>query len=219
ADTELREHLVQVVLDGARADEQQSGYLRVRAPLGREPGDLRLLRGELVDRLDGTFAHRLAGGRKLALSALGERSRAHSAEQLVGRAQLLARVDAAVLTTQPLAVAQQPPAARFDPERPFGAARPRAFAQAVERRDGFVGLPAADAGLDELDQGPSVKYDVLVLAGLPGGRQCLGVLAVAVVQQRGKPEASAKRRTLASLGRVVHTPFEQYQRLIAARRG
>jgi len=131
------------------------------------------------------FAHCLAGGRKLALSALGERSRAHSAEHLVGSAQLLARVDAAVLATQPLAVqqaaarelerraaaretldrfaverlvvAQQSPAARFDPERPFGAARPRAFAQAVERRDGFVRPPAADAGLDQFDQGPSVK--------------------------------------------------------------
>jgi hypothetical protein len=104
---------VQVILDGARADEQQSGYLRVRAPLGREPGDLRLLRGELVDRLDGTFAHRLAGGRKLALSALGERFRAHAAEHLVDRAQVLARVDAAVLTTQPLAV-QKAAAAEFE---------------------------------------------------------------------------------------------------------
>src|SRR5690242_18195101 len=169
ADTELREHLVQVVLDGARADEQQGGYLRVRASLGREPGDLRLLRGELVDRLDGTLAHRLAGGRKLALSALGERSRAHSAEHLVGRAQLLARVDAAVFATQPLAVqkaaareferraaarealdrfaverlvvAQQPPAARFDPERPFGAARPRTFAQAAAAATASSGRP------------------------------------------------------------------------------
>ena len=104
---------MQVVLDGARADEQLGGDLRVGVPLGREPGDLRLLRGELVDRLDGTFAHRLAGGRKLTLSALGERSRAHSAEHLVGRAQLLARVDATVLTTQPLAV-QKAAAAEFE---------------------------------------------------------------------------------------------------------
>ena len=47
---------------------------------------------------------------QLAPGALGERCRAHPAEHLVSRAQLLARVHAAVLTAQPLAV--QEPAAR-----------------------------------------------------------------------------------------------------------
>ena len=60
---ELGEHLVQVVLDGARADEQLSADLRVGVPDGGEPRDLRLLCGELVERLDRAFAHRLASGR------------------------------------------------------------------------------------------------------------------------------------------------------------
>ena len=52
------------------------------------------------------LAHLLAGGQQLAAGALGERLRAHRGEHLVGRAQLLARVDAAVLAAQPLAVEQ-----------------------------------------------------------------------------------------------------------------
>ena len=62
----LREDLVQVVLDGARADEQLGADLRVREPVAGEPGDLRLLGGELVARLDGALAHGLAGGQQLA---------------------------------------------------------------------------------------------------------------------------------------------------------
>jgi hypothetical protein len=41
-----------VPLDGARAEEQLGGDLRVREPLGRQADDLGLLRGELVQRLD-----------------------------------------------------------------------------------------------------------------------------------------------------------------------
>ena len=94
ADAELREHLVQVVLDGARADEQLGADLRVRLPVDGEPGDLRLLRGEQVARLDREPAHRLAGGRQLAPGTLGEPLGADAAERLVGGAKLLARVDA-----------------------------------------------------------------------------------------------------------------------------
>jgi len=139
----------------------------------------------------------------------------------VSSAQLLAGVDAAVLPTQPLAVqepaareldrraaagepldrfevegfvlAQQRTAARFDPERPFGAARPRAFAQPGERR-GLPWLPvAADGGLDQLDQGPAVRDNVLVLAGPPGGSERLAVVALTVVQQRVQPRGQAER--------------------------
>src|SRR3954471_23245435 len=44
ADVELAEHLAQVVLDRPRTDEQLRTDLRVRVPLGGQPGDLRLLR-------------------------------------------------------------------------------------------------------------------------------------------------------------------------------
>src|SRR5262245_22784944 len=48
ADAELGEHVLQVPLDGARADVQLRPDLGVRAPVARQTGDLRLLRGELV---------------------------------------------------------------------------------------------------------------------------------------------------------------------------
>ena len=106
ADAELGEHLAQVPLDRARAEEQLGADLRVREPVGRQPRDLRLLRRQLVERLDGALAHRLAGGQQLAAGALGERLHAHLGEHLVRGAQLLAGVDAAVLAAQPLAVEQ-----------------------------------------------------------------------------------------------------------------
>src|SRR5829696_4799221 len=73
ADAELREHLVEVVLDGARPDEQLGADLRVRVSPLREQGDLSLLRREDVAGLDCEPADRLARGRQLAPGALGER--------------------------------------------------------------------------------------------------------------------------------------------------
>ena len=55
-------------------------------------------------RLVGALRDGLAGGQQLAAGALGERLGADVAERVVGSAQVLARVHAAVLTTQPLAV-------------------------------------------------------------------------------------------------------------------
>ena len=63
-----------------------------------------LLRRQVVERLDGALAHRLAGGQQLAAGALGERLHAHLGEHRVRDAQLLAGVDAAVLAPQPFAV-------------------------------------------------------------------------------------------------------------------
>src|SRR2546423_12170638 len=71
-DVELREHLVQVVLDRARADEQLGADLRVRVSPLRQPGHLRLLRGEHVTRLDREPSHGLARGCQLAPGAFGE---------------------------------------------------------------------------------------------------------------------------------------------------
>jgi len=50
-DVELAEHLVQVVLDRARADEELSGDLPVAVPLRGEVGNLRFLRRELAERI------------------------------------------------------------------------------------------------------------------------------------------------------------------------
>ena len=80
-----------------------SGLVR---PVGGQPGDLRLLGGEVVARLDSPPAHGLAGRGQLAAGALGERLRADAAERLVRPAELPARVDAPLLAPQPLAVEQ-----------------------------------------------------------------------------------------------------------------
>src|SRR4051794_3256565 len=104
ADAELGEHLAQVPLDRARADEQHRGDLRVGVPAGGQPPDLRLLRRELVEHLGAAPAHRLAGGQELAAGALGEAVGAHLDEHPVREAQLLAGVYAAVLAAQPLTI-------------------------------------------------------------------------------------------------------------------
>jgi hypothetical protein len=85
--------LAQVVFDRARAKEQPCADLRVGKAVAGEPGDLGLLSGELVARLDGAFTGGFAGGQQLARGALGERVHADCGEHLVRGAQLLARVE------------------------------------------------------------------------------------------------------------------------------
>src|SRR5256885_14418419 len=80
ADVELGEHLLEVVLDGAWADEQLGADLRVGLPVARHPRDLSLLGGEQVARLDREPADGLAGGRQLAPGALREGLGADPAE-------------------------------------------------------------------------------------------------------------------------------------------
>jgi hypothetical protein len=138
----------------------------------------------------------------------------------MGGAQELARVGAAVLPAQPFAVEQlaareldrraaacepldrlaverlvfpqQGTAPRFDPERPLRAARPGAFAQAIERVRGVIGLSDVDGGFDELDQRPAVRHHVFVLAGPLRIRERLAVATVGVVAQRGQPQDQPK---------------------------
>jgi hypothetical protein len=57
-------------------------------------------------RLDGAFAHGLAGGEQLASGALGERLGAHRGEHLVGGVQVGSCIDAAAHAPQPFAVEQ-----------------------------------------------------------------------------------------------------------------
>ena len=94
---ELREHVAQVPLDRARADEQLGADLRVRQALAGEPGDLLLLRREPPARARVAFARLLACRQQLAAGAIGECLHADLVEQMVGAAQLLARVDAPAL--------------------------------------------------------------------------------------------------------------------------
>src|SRR5580704_11441911 len=84
-DTELGEHVAQVPLDRARADEQLRADLRVRQAVAGQPGDLLLLRRELVARVGASLAHLLARREELAAGALGERLHPDRGEQVVGR--------------------------------------------------------------------------------------------------------------------------------------
>src|SRR5215218_9918540 len=109
AEPERREHLVKVVLDGARADEQPRADLRIRQALASEPRDLRLLGRELVTGLGGALAGGLAGRQQLARRAVGERLGADRAEELVCGAELGPRLEPAPAPAQPLAVEQLGP--------------------------------------------------------------------------------------------------------------
>src|SRR5690242_12585673 len=60
ADAELGEDLAHVPLHRARADVELRRDLRVRPPLGSEPGDVLLLRGQLDDGVDAASASGLA---------------------------------------------------------------------------------------------------------------------------------------------------------------
>ena len=104
ADPELGEHLLQVPLDGARAEEQPGADLRIGKSVASELGDLPLVRRELIACLDLALAHLLAGGEQLAAGALRERLHADRDEHLVGGSQLLARILTPALAPQPLAV-------------------------------------------------------------------------------------------------------------------
>src|SRR5271157_5360115 len=104
ADVELGEDLAQVPFDCAGAEEQMGTDFRIRQPVTCEPRDLYLLRGELLDRLGRAPAYSLTRGQQLATAALSERLHTHCDEALIGNTQLHARVCAAFLAPQPLAV-------------------------------------------------------------------------------------------------------------------
>ena len=78
--------------DGPGAEEQLGAHLDVGPAVDGEPGDVRLLVGELAGRLDRPFAHRVAGGQQLTPGPLGERLHADHGEQVIGGPQLAAGV-------------------------------------------------------------------------------------------------------------------------------
>src|SRR4029079_11969200 len=102
-DAELRDHLVQVPLDRARAQEELGADLRICMPIRGEPRDLLLLRGQLSACLVAPFAHLLARREQLAAGALGECDGTEAGEGLIRDAKVFARVYPAVLAPQPLA--------------------------------------------------------------------------------------------------------------------
>ena len=107
ADAELREHLVQVVLDRLGADEELAADLLVgsarRAPGGRSGPPAAV---SWSGRLDGAPARPLARGQQLARGALGEGLGTHAANSVVGGSQLLARIEPPPLAAEPFAVQQ-----------------------------------------------------------------------------------------------------------------
>jgi len=62
ADPQLGENLAQVPLDGVRGQEQLGGDLRVGQARPGQPGNLVLLRGEVIARAGGARADGLADG-------------------------------------------------------------------------------------------------------------------------------------------------------------
>src|SRR6266568_6962346 len=68
---ELPEDLAEVIVHGARAEEQPSGDLAVRGAPGGQERDLRLLRGEVAASVVGSLARAPSGRGKLDAGALG----------------------------------------------------------------------------------------------------------------------------------------------------
>src|SRR5215469_424202 len=102
-DAELAEHVAQVPLDRAGADEQLGRNLLICQAVLGQLGDVSLLRGQVGDGVEGALAHGLPSSQELAARSLGKALRAYAAEHLVRCAELLARLLAAVLPAQPLA--------------------------------------------------------------------------------------------------------------------
>ena len=105
-DADLAEDVAEVGLDRLGADEELRGDLGVGAAVPSQPGDVLLLRRELIERVDPPLAHLLAGGEQLMAGPLGERLGTHLDERLIGGSELLTSIDPAALTTQPLSVDQ-----------------------------------------------------------------------------------------------------------------
>ena len=79
-DTEFLEHLVQVVLDCARADEQPLADLWIGQAIASQERDPGLLWRELPAGLDRAAAHLLTGRKMLAVRTLGKGLCAHRDE-------------------------------------------------------------------------------------------------------------------------------------------
>ena len=106
----LENTLCRWYLRGSRADEELGADLGVGVAIGRQPGHLRLLRGEDRARLHAAPPHRLARRLQLSAGPVRERQGPEPVEHLVGGPQVLAGVHAPLPATEPLAVEQVGPA-------------------------------------------------------------------------------------------------------------
>src|SRR6185295_11832239 len=82
ADVQLGEHLAQVPLHRAAADEQLCADLRVGSSLAGQLGDLLLLRSQVGAGISAALAHLLAGRLELSPRAFGEGLSAHGRERV-----------------------------------------------------------------------------------------------------------------------------------------
>ncbi len=105
-DPELAEHVAQVPLDGATAEEQPRPDLGVREAITGKLGDLPLLRRQIVARLGGPLADSLPRRQQLVPSAFGEAFNSYRGELVVRDAELGPRVYPAVHSSKSLAVKQ-----------------------------------------------------------------------------------------------------------------
>src|SRR3954451_9421637 len=109
SDAELVEHLVQVVLDRAGADEEALTDLRVGQPVAGQGGNPCFLRRELPVGLHEAAPRCLTGGKEFAVGAFRESGGTQGDEGAPRGAQLRAEVDAPALTPEPLTLNQLRP--------------------------------------------------------------------------------------------------------------
>ncbi len=112
-----------------------------------------------------------------------------------------------------LALTDEGPGARLDPERPVRAAGLRPLGEAPEGGGGDVRPVAADGGLDQLDQRPGDESQVVVLTRRLGRGQCCLVLTETVVEQGAGVLAPGQRSALTPIGRVLEGELEKGRRL------
>src|SRR5580765_609490 len=106
-DAELREHPVQVRPNGPMTEVEARPDLAIGETLGREAGDLQLLRRQLVEDVDTAVASRLAGCSQLLLGTVREVADTDRVEHVPGRTQLGPRLCRAALPPQPRSVGKR----------------------------------------------------------------------------------------------------------------
>src|SRR5690349_20815251 len=100
---EFGENLPKVILNSSCADIEPRADFRVRQSIERQPGNLSLLRRQLVATGgDRALAGLLTSGLKLTPGPFGECLHSHRVEHAVRSAQLCPRFGAAALAPEPL---------------------------------------------------------------------------------------------------------------------
>src|SRR4051812_22900659 len=102
-DPQLPEHLVQVVLDRPRAEEQRGGGVAVARARGHEPRHLTLLRRQPLERATAVARRARPGRAELVARPLGPRVRAGALEVLERGAEGTAGLRLAARPAQALA--------------------------------------------------------------------------------------------------------------------